>query len=219
MEEWKTDRKNISAGSFKWHADEFYSRGSNKPKHMYSPDWLAIETKAHQEKSRGGTMSIRINPLEGPPSPKPDFGFFPGTAEADGTLRPKSPTAMELGWSGLSGTQPLANTLNKKRPSTAMGTMSLGRSLDFSDSPKSPARPMTSLPGARLPRNQSLPEFRSAPSSPQGNRLLPPSSPFSRAKHEVTDMPIIARSISQPLHETAYAQPSSMRKKAREPPR
>ncbi|CAE7747450.1 mib1 [Symbiodinium sp. CCMP2592] len=116
MEEWKLDRKNIRAGSFKWHADEYYARGDNKPKHMYSPDWLDVEMKTHHEKARGGTATIKVNPLEGPSSPKPSYGFF----EPDASLRPKSPIAMDLGWQTLSGTQPLANTLNKRRPASAM---------------------------------------------------------------------------------------------------
>lgn len=219
MEEWKLDRKNITAGSFKWHADEYYARSSNKPKHMYSPDWLEIETKKHQEKARGGTVTLKVNPLEGPPSPKPQYGFFDSTMQSDGTLRPQSPTAMELGWNNLSGTQPLANTLNKRRPNTALGTM--GRSFELQDtsptsSPKG-GRPSTSVPGDRMPRNLSLPEFSrggilSPTTSPKGSSKLSipsPKSPFSRRGEEL--MPSITRAISQPLHETAYAQPSGRR--------
>jgi len=218
MEEWKLDRKNISAGSFKWHADEYYARGGNKPKHMYSPDWLQIEAKKHQEKARGGAVTLKVNPLEGPQSPKQQYGFFDSTLQADGTLRPQSPTAIGLGWDNLSGTQPLANTLNKRRPNTALGTM--GRSFEFQDpsptsSPKG-IRPFTGASGDRMmPRNLSLPEFSrgiaSPTTSPKGgsSKLSVPSpkSPFSRRGDEL--MPSITRAISQPLHETAYAQPSS----------
>lgn len=218
MEEWKLDRKNISAGSFKWHADEYYARSSNKPKHMYSPDWLEFEMKKHNEKARGGATTLNINPLEGPPSPKPQYGFFEGEKLPDGTVHPKSPTAMELGWSTLSGTQPLANTLNKRRPNTTVGTM--GRSFDFQDlgSPGSSPKGMKSMgmSGDRMPRNLSLPELGrgsvfSPTTSPKGGAVklsVPsPKSPFSRRGEDM--MSSHTRAISQPLHESAYAQPSN----------
>lgn len=154
-------RKNISAGSYKWHADECaptflhcvaakpwckcggrsFCRGTMpevptslglrgglglhtcgnasraprhlrplalRPKHMYSPDWLEIETKKHQDKASpgprpsiisplmphgpgGGTVRMTINPLEGPQSPKAQYGFFDGQPQPDGTIRPVSP--------------------------------------------------------------------------------------------------------------------------------
>lgn len=35
-----------------------------RPKHMYSPDWLQIEAKKHQEKARGGSQETATQQIQ-----------------------------------------------------------------------------------------------------------------------------------------------------------
>eukprot|EP00931_Biecheleriopsis_adriatica_P115256 TRINITY_DN91071_c0_g1_i1.p1 TRINITY_DN91071_c0_g1~~TRINITY_DN91071_c0_g1_i1.p1 ORF type:complete len:188 (-),score=34.93 TRINITY_DN91071_c0_g1_i1:146-709(-) len=93
MDEWRLSSKGMAAGGFKWRADEYYARGSNKPKHMYSPDWVQIEIMSHAQKARPQGPPAFINPLQGVPPPKPTYGFW---SNSNPGSPPVSPTASQL---------------------------------------------------------------------------------------------------------------------------
>eukprot|EP00442_Polarella_glacialis_P057805 CAMPEP_0115078068 /NCGR_PEP_ID=MMETSP0227-20121206/17353_1 /TAXON_ID=89957 /ORGANISM="Polarella glacialis, Strain CCMP 1383" /LENGTH=135 /DNA_ID=CAMNT_0002465431 /DNA_START=62 /DNA_END=469 /DNA_ORIENTATION=+ len=113
MEEWRLNRSQ-PAGGFKWRADEYYAREANKPKHMYSPDWVELEISTQRAKARPPSRgSSGINPLRGHPLvpisghpevlPKPAFGFVPPSpSSSTSSIKcPWSPTSSPTHAKGL----------------------------------------------------------------------------------------------------------------------
>lgn len=120
MEEWRTSRQSIAAGSFKWRADEFYNRAHNKPQHMFAPDWMEGEIKTYRS-SGLPTATLRAHSLSSrlgsdgfgqfgakslPTSPSRAGGQRPlsvsGSARVSGRTSDMSPSAHSLngdwGW-------------------------------------------------------------------------------------------------------------------------
>eukprot|EP00930_Biecheleria_cincta_P035823 TRINITY_DN24618_c0_g1_i1.p1 TRINITY_DN24618_c0_g1~~TRINITY_DN24618_c0_g1_i1.p1 ORF type:complete len:200 (-),score=23.84 TRINITY_DN24618_c0_g1_i1:113-712(-) len=188
MDEWRLNSRAMAAGGFKWRADEYYARGHNKPKHMYSPDWQDIEVENYARAARPQGPPAHINPLKGHPPPKPQYGFLMATnpMSPTGTQQLFSPTASQLGFTltrrpvnGLqdsmrrspSCTQDLLqgavapNSLNGASPAAAMGWMK--------QSPSSQAR-ATTPPG--LYRSDRAPQARSMTHLPTPEKSIWPSA-------------------------------------------
>mmetsp|Transcript_21040 Transcript_21040/g.60087 ORF Transcript_21040/g.60087 Transcript_21040/m.60087 type:complete len:98 (+) Transcript_21040:99-392(+) len=54
--EWRLTGRKLTAGGYKWRADEYYSREEVRKDHMLSPDWLDREVKLYQTFQKQATL-------------------------------------------------------------------------------------------------------------------------------------------------------------------